>query len=150
MKMTRRVFMLLLTMVMCLLLGTSAFADGYRPEGDMEPVQVGMEENLWKDEDAIPFVNYLNFTYNDWDSTNGWFTADIVLLYNETYDRFERLVSFENFDSDYYRNIIIKSQSCTFSNGKQTATITVNYTAQDIKTNEVESGTTTFVVTVND
>ena len=29
MKMTRRVFMLLLTMVMCLLLGTSAFADGY-------------------------------------------------------------------------------------------------------------------------
>lgn len=92
----------------------------------------------------------MNFTYNDWDSTNGWFTADIVLLYNETYDRFERLVSFENFDSDYYRNIIINSQSCTFSNGKQTATITVNYTAQDIKTNEVESGTTTFVVTVND
>lgn len=45
---------------------------------------------------------------------------------------------------------IINSQSCTFSNGKQTATITVNYTAQDIKTNEVESGTTTFVVTVND
>lgn len=141
---------ILLATLMCLLLSMTALADGYRSECDVEPIQVGLEDNLGEEGVVTPRVNYLNFTYNDWDSTNGWFTADIVLLYNEAYDRFERLVSFDNFDSDYYRNIIINSQNCTFSNGKQTATITVNYTAQDIKTNEVESGTTTFVVTVND
>ena len=77
-------------------------------------------------------------------------TAHIVLLYNEAYDRFERLVSFSNFDSEYYRNIIINSKTCTFSSSNQKATIVVNYTAQDKKTNVVEKGNATFVVTIWD
>ena len=139
-----------LFLAMCLLLNVTVFADGYRPEEDMEPIAVEAEEHLTGDRDVMPLVNYLNFTYDGWKSTNGWFTADIVLLYNEAYDRFERLVSFSNFDSEYYRNIIINSKTCTFSSSNQKATIVVNYTAQDKKTNVVEKGNATFVVTIWD
>ena len=72
-----------LFLAMCLLLNVTVFADGYRPEEDMEPIAVEAEEHLTGDSDVMPLVNYLNFTYDGWKSTNGWFTADIVLLYNE-------------------------------------------------------------------
>ena len=138
-----------LFLAVCMLLSVTAFADGYQPEDDIScNPQTIVENDMVANGKIIPRSNYLNFTYNGWESSNGWFTADIVLLYNEAYDRFERLVSFNNFDSEFYDNIIVQSRDCTFSNGKQTATITVKYSAQDRKTKLQENGETIFTVNV--
>lgn len=136
---------LVLALTIACSLSCTAFADGYYPLAD----EVSEETAVFSESEVSPKVAYLTLTYDDYASTDDVFTLDIVISYSEVNDWIQRVVSYDNLQSDYYKNLVITDKSYTLSNGNRTATFEIEYAGQLLMTNEMQHGTATFVLTVS-